>query len=417
MPHLSLPAWQSKARAAVLLSVLTLAACSDPPAQGPGGMKVPVSVITVEPTAAQVNVDLPGRVSALQDAQVRARVTGIVNEINFDQGSDVEEGQLLFTIDPSQYRAVRDQAAAQLKLAQADARAAQLLANRYSRLVKNSAVSQQEYDNAVATAAQANAAVAAAKAALQSAEIDLGYTKVVSPIAGRIGRAYVTEGALVSAPSATLLADVQSFERVYVDITRSTAQLAQLRKAIASGQLTQSPDGAAQVTVVLEDGSEYERPGKLLFSGVSVDPGTGQVSLRAEVPNPDQILLPGMYVRVKVAQGVDEKALLVPQQAVQRDASGNSSLIIVAEGVAKAVPVQVGPAVGGQFMITSGISSGDVVIVEGFQKARPGAPVAPQPWKKADASGGNSNGQSAAQPAPDAQPGQSSAAADETAKN
>lgn len=408
MPNLLLPALQSKARLAVLFSVLILVACGDPPAQGPGGMKVPVSVVTVEPKSATVTVDLPGRVSALQDAQVRARVTGIVTAINFEQGSDVKEGQHLFTIDPAPYRAVRDQAAAQLQRAQADARSARLLANRYARLVKDRAVSQQEYDNAMAAAAQADAAVAAAKAALQSADIDLGYTKVVSPIAGRIGKAYVTEGALVSAAEATLLADVQSFEDVYVDITRSTAQLAQLRKAIASGVLTQSPDGSAQVKVLLEDGAEYDQAGKLLFSGVSVDPSTGQVSLRAEVPNPDQILLPGMYVRVRLNQGVDENALLVPQQAVQRDTNGDSSLVVVQEGAAKTVPVTVGPSVGGSYLITKGVSAGDVVVVEGFQKIRPGAPVAPQPWKgEAQDAGANPQGQAPAQAGngqPDAAP-------------
>ncbi|NLZ11710.1 MAG: efflux RND transporter periplasmic adaptor subunit [Alcaligenaceae bacterium] len=404
MPYLSLPAWQSKAKAVVLLSVLSLAACSDPPAQGPGGMKVPVSVVTVQPQPAQVTVDLPGRISALQDAQVRARVSGIVDAINFEQGSNVKAGQLLFTIDPAPYQAVRDQAAAQLQRAQADARAAQLLADRYSRLVKERAVSQQEYDNATSAAAQARAAVASAKAALQAAEIDLGYTKVTSPIDGRIGKAYVTEGALVSAAQATLLADVQAFDRVYVDITRSTTQLAQLRKAIADGVLKQSADGSAQVRVILEDGAEHTQAGKLLFSGVSVDPSTGQVNLRAEVDNPDQTLLPGMYVRARIDQGVDEQALLVPQQAVRRDANGDSSLMVVKDETVSAVPVTVGPVLKGQYLITSGVQAGDVVIVEGFQKIRPGAPVAAMPWKPAGqgdpAASGTGGGNTSTSPQP-----------------
>ena len=387
-----LPAWQSKAKAAVLLSVLSLAACSDPPAQGPGGMKVPVSVVTVQPQAAQITADLPGRVSALQDAQVRARVSGIVDQINFVQGSNVKAGQLLFTIDPAPYQAVRDQAAAQLQRAQADARAAQLLSDRYSRLVKERAVSQQEYDNAVSAAAQTRAAVASAKAALQAAEIDLGYTKVTSPIGGRIGKAYVTEGALVSAAQATLLADVQAFDRVYVDITRSTTQVAQLRKAIADGVLKQSADGSTQVRVIFEDGSEHAQPGKLLFSGVTVDPSTGQVNLRAEVDNPDQTLLPGMYVRARVDQGVDEQALLVPQQAVRRDANGDSSLMVVKDSVVSAVPVQVGPVLKGQYLVISGVQAGDVVVVEGFQKIRPGAPVAAMPWNPAGQGGAAASG-------------------------
>lgn len=381
MPYLSLPLWQRKARVFVLTSVMAVAACSEAPSQGPGGMKVPVSVITLQAQAAEVTVDLPGRISALQDAQVRARVTGIVDEINFRQGGDVKAGDLLFTIDPAPYKAVRDQAAAQLQRAQADARAAQLLARRYAALVKEKAVSQQEYDNAVAASAQANAAVSAAKAALQAAEIDLGYTKVTSPIAGRVGKAYVTEGALVSAPQATLLAEVQAFDRVYVDITRSTSQLAQLRKAVEQGHLTPAADGSAQVRIILEDGTEFDQPGKLMFSGVSVDPSTGQVTLRAEVPNPDQILLPGMYVRARIDQGVDTQALLVPQQAVQRDANGDSSLMVVKDEKVTAVPVKVGPVLKGQYLVTSGVEAGAVVVVEGFQKIRPGAPVAAIPWK------------------------------------
>ena len=381
MPYLSLPVWQRKASVVVLMSVLALAACGDKPAQGPGGMKVPVSVITVQPQPAEVTVDLPGRISALQDAQVRARVTGIVDAVNFQQGSNVKAGDLLFTIDPAPYKAVRDQAAAQLQRAQADARAARLLANRYAPLVKEKAVSQQEYDNAVAAAAQADAAVASAKAALQAAEIDLGYTKVTSPISGRVGKAYVTEGALVSATQATLLAEVQAFDRVYVDISRSVTQLAQLRKAIEQGVLKPAADASAQVRVILEDGSEHSQPGKLMFSGVSVDPSTGQVNLRAEVVNTNQVLLPGMYVRARIDQGVDEKALLVPQQAVQRDANGDSSLMVVKDDKVTVSPVKVGPVLDGKYLITSGLQGGEVVIVEGFQKIRPGAPVAAMPWK------------------------------------
>lgn len=363
-------------------SLLLLAACGEKPKeQGAAGMKVPVSVITVEPAAADVFVVLPGRVEAIKDAQIRARVTGIVTEINFQQGSDVKEGQLLFTIDPAPYKAVRDQAAAQLLRAQADAKAARALSQRYSKLIKENAISRQEYDNAMAQTAQVNAAIAAAQAALDSADIDLGYTQVVSPISGRIGKSLVTEGALVSAGNATLLATVQQLDKVYVDLTRSTMQLAQLRRALASGELTQTSDGAVFAQVLLEDGSSYNETGKLLFSGVSVDPGTGQVSLRAEFNNPDQILLPGMYVRVRLQQGVDDKALLVPQQAIQRTADGLSSLIVVKDGTALPVPITIGSQLDGRSIITNGLSAGDMVIVEGFQKIRPGAPVQPIPWK------------------------------------
>lgn len=369
-------------RIVLFSSLLLLAACGEKPQQqGGAGMKVPVSVVTVEPASADVYVVLPGRVEAIKDAQIRARVTGIVNEINFEQGSDVQKGQLLFTIDPAPYKAVREQAAAQLLRAQADAKASRALSQRYAKLIKENAISRQEYDNAYAQTAQAEAAIAAAQAALQSADIDLGYTQVISPINGRIGKSLITEGALVSAANATLMANVQQLDTVYVDLTRSTMQLTQLRQALASGELTQTPDGAAFAQVLLEDGSVYKDTGKLLFSGVSVDPGTGQVSLRAEFSNPDQILLPGMYVRVRLQQGVDAKALLVPQQAIQRTADGLNSLIVVKDGAAQPVTVTVGSQLGGKSIITKGLNPGDVVIVEGFQKIRPGAPVQPIPWE------------------------------------
>jgi len=345
-------------------------------------MKVPVSVITVQPQRSEVYAELPGRVEAIKDAQIRARVTGIVQSINFKQGSDVKAGQLLFTIDPAPYRAVRDQADAQLKRAQADAVSARLLAQRYTKLIGANAISRQDYDNAKAAAGQADAAVAAARAALQAADIDLGYTKVVSPITGRIGKSLVTEGALVSAQSATQLATVQQIDRVYIDLTRSTTELAELRKALAAGALKQSADGAAQATAVLEDGTLYGKEGALLFSGITVDPSTGQVNLRAEFPNPDQVLLPGMYVRVRLQQGVDENALLVPSQAVQRTADGRSSLMVVKDEKVAVVPVTLGAQVNGSYIVSKGLQPGDVVVVEGFQKIRPGAPVQGVPWKQ-----------------------------------
>ncbi len=384
-----LPAWQHVSRVVFFSSVLVLAACGEKPDAPPGEMKVPVSVVTVETTPTEIFVELPGRVEAIKDAQIRARVTGIVTAINFKQGGDVKEGQLLFTIDPAPYQAVRAQAAAQLTRAEADAKSARLLAQRYSTLIKANAISRQEYDNAIAASGQAEAAIAAAKAALQSADIDLGYTKVVSPIDGRIGKSLVTEGALVSATNATQLATVQQLDRVYIDLTRSTTELAQLRRALASGVLVQSSQGNAKAEVVLEDGSSYDQSGELLFSGVTVDPTTGQVNLRAEFPNPEKILLPGMYVRVRIQQGLDEKALLVPKQAVQRTADGLSSLMLVKDGKVQSVAVVVGAEVKGQWIINKGLNPGDIVVVEGFQKIRPGAAVQPMPWK---ASGKAANG-------------------------
>ena len=380
MPLLGLP----YKRMLVVLSAAvlgTLAACGDEPAQQDmSGMKIPVSVVTVEPTPTEIYAQLPGRVEAIQDAQIRARVTGIVQEINFEQGSEVKEGQLLFTIDPAPYEAELNRARADLLRAEADAGAARLQAERYGKLVKANAISRQEFDNATAAAKQAEAAIAAAQAAVQSAEINLGYTRVVSPIDGRIGKSLVTEGALVSAQNATQMATVQQLSRVYVDITRSTSQLATLRKALESGVLKQSDNGHVAVQVLLEDGSVYPHEGKLLFSGVAVDPSTGQVTLRAEFDNPEQILLPGMYVRVRVQQGTDEEALLVPMQAIQRTPDGLNTLMVVRDGVVVPVAVAVGPEIDSKALVYKGLNPGEVVIVEGFQKIRPGAPVQPMPW-------------------------------------
>src|SRR5690606_18934013 len=304
MPLRGLPI---RRRVMALCAVLTmggLAACDkDAPQRDMAGMKVPVSVITVQPTPTEVHVELPGRVEAIKDAQIRARATGIVKEINFVQGSLVKAGQLLFTIDPAPYEAELNRAKAELQRAEADAASALLLAKRYATLVKSNAISRQEYDNAQAAAKQAEAAIAGAKAAVQSAEINLGYTRVESPIDGRIGKSMVTEGALVSAQNATQLATVQQLDRMYVDITRSTTQLAMLRKAIQEGIIKQIDSEHVEIEVILEDATPYPHKGRLLFTGVTVDPSTGQVTLRAEFDNPDEILLPGMYVRVRVQQG------------------------------------------------------------------------------------------------------------------
>ncbi|HCA18125.1 MAG TPA: efflux transporter periplasmic adaptor subunit [Alcaligenes faecalis] len=369
-------------RIAAFSSLVLLAACGnkEPQAQA-GGMKVPVSVITVQPTSTELFSELPGRVEAIKDAQIRARVSGIVEEINFEQGADIKQDQLLFTIDAAPYRAVRNQAAAQLKNAQADAQSAKQLAQRYERLIKENAVSRQDYDNAKARAMQADAAIAAAQATLESANIDLGYTKIVSPVAGRIGRSLITEGALVSAANATHMATVQQLDRVYVDVTRSTAELTQLRRAMADGSLTSAGEGQAKATAVLEDGSNYDQEGVLLFSGVSVDPSTSQVTLRAVFPNPDEILLPGMYVRLRLEQGVIPDALLVPAQAVQYTSDGASNLYVVREEKAQSVPVVLGPESHGQYVVNKGLQAGDQIVVEGFQKIRPGAPVQTIPWK------------------------------------
>ncbi|HBP30223.1 MAG: efflux RND transporter periplasmic adaptor subunit [Advenella sp.] len=377
--------------ATVLLSCLVaLSGCGKEDQQAgaqSGPPPTPVSTVKVTETPTTIFTMLPGRVSAVRDAQVRARVNGIVQKIEFEQGREVKKGQVLFRIDPATYKAQYAQAEAALNQAKATAGSARQLANRYATLVKSNAVSRQEYDDARAQANQADATIASAKAALDAARINLSYTDVESPIDGIIGRALVTEGALVSGTEATELAHVQQMDPVYVDFTQSTAELYRLRKALADGQLTKVDENTALVQIELEDGTQYAQDGKLLFTGVSVEPSTGQVTLRATFPNADKLLLPGMYVNVKLEQGKDEKALLVPTQAIQRSSDGLSNLMLVRDGKVASVTIQTGGEVNSDTIITQGVKAGDEVIVEGFQKIRPGAPVKPQPWKKKDAAG------------------------------
>lgn len=399
-------------RPLALVSLLTLVACSGEPQQGMAGMKVPVSVIQLQPQATVIHTELPGRVQAIEDAEIRARVNGIVQSIDFEQGSTVKTGQRLFTIDPAPYRAARDQAAAQLKNAQASAHTARLLAQRYTALIKQHAVSQQDYDNAVAQSRQAEAGVAAAQAALEAAQINLDYTQVTSPIDGTIGKAQVTVGALVSATSATSLATVQRLDQVYVDITQPVAQIATLRRQIADGIVKPDANGDTQAEVKLDGGTTYRHPGKLLFSGVAVDPGTGQVNLRALFPNPEQILLPGLFVRVSLVQGTDQQALVVPEQAIQRTSDGKSTVVLIKDDKAVFTPIEVGPRTQGGYVVYQGIQAGDQLMVEGFQKVRPGAPVQPMPWKKALAGAGQAGAQP---PAQGTQPGADKLAGDKPA--
>ncbi len=378
--------FSSKSIVATLLlsGLIALSGCGkeDAASAQNGPPPTPVSTIKLAAAPTTIYTRLPGRVNAVRDAQVRARVNGIVQKIEFEQGREVKKGQVLFRIDPAPYKAAYEQAQAALKEAQANAGSARELARRYSVLVKSNAVSRQEYDDARAKATQADAAIASAKAALDAAAINLSYTEVESPIDGIIGRALVTEGALVSGSSATELAVVQQLDPVYVDFTQSTTELYRLRKALADGQLKKVAEDTASVQIELEDGTPYEQAGKLLFTGVSVEPSTGQVTLRSTFPNDDNMLLPGMYVNVKLEQGTDENALLIPKQAIQRSTNGLSTAMIVKEGKVSQITIETGGDVGTDTIVTGGLNVGDEVIVEGFQKIRPGAPVKSQPWKK-----------------------------------
>jgi len=340
------------------------------------------------PQTVPLLTELPGRVESLRTAQVRARVNGVVLKRQFVEGSMVKAGQALFLIDPASYLAAVDIAAAQLARAQAALAQTTATVERYRPLAEARAISQQDFVNAQALQKAAEADVAAGRAGLQTARISLGYAQVTAPISGRIGRALVTEGALVSAAEATQLALIQQTSSVYVNFTQSSGELLQLRKALASKQLRKlgaggqdGKNGALAVSVLLEDGSELPRQGKLLFSDLSVDATSGQITLRAEVPNPDGLLLPGQYVRVRLAQAELPGGFLLPQQAVTRTAQGDTVLVVGEGNKPGPRPVTIRQAQNGQWLVTGGLKAGDRVIVDGFQKMFvPGAPVTPVPW-------------------------------------
>lgn len=378
-------------QAALLLSMAAaLAACgkTDAPAAGGGapggGMPAPeVGVIAVQPGDVGLQTELPGRLEASRVAQVRARAAGILQQRLFKEGSDVKAGQALFRIDPAPYQATLQSAQATLARAQASLANTTAVAERYKPLVAENAISQQEYTAAVAAQKAAEADVAAAKAAVQTAGINLNYASVTAPISGRIGRALVTEGALVGQGEATALAVIQQVDPLYVNFTQSASEAMKLKRAMEAGQLKGAGQGAAAVKVVLEDGTEYAKPGKLLFSDLTVDATTGQVTLRAEVPNPGGALLPGLYVRVRLEQAVASNAIALPQQAVTRSAQGDSVKVVGADGKIDTRPVKVGGQQNGRWVILDGLKAGEQVMVDGFQKVQmlpPGTPVKAVPW-------------------------------------
>jgi len=364
---------------AVLAAALALAACGDkaPPAGPPPAPEV--GVVTVAPRTVDVPTELPGRVEPARVAQVRARVTGIVQQRLFTEGSDVKAGQVLFQIDPAPYKAAIDSARAALAKAQANEQQASGLLNRYKPLREASAISQQDFVNATSAAAQATADVAAAKAAVQTAQLNLDYATVTAPISGRIGQALVTEGALVSATEATQLALIQQVDQVYVNFTQPVSDITRLRKAFASGA-SKSLGLTIPVRIVLDDGSELPQTGRLLFSDLTVDQTSGQVTVRAKVPNPDGALMPGMYVRGRLAQQQVDSAVLMPQQAVQRTTQNDTVMVVGADGKPSVRVVRLGGTQNGNWIILDGLKPGEQVIVDGFQKIRPGGTVKAVPW-------------------------------------
>lgn len=363
------PALPGFLSAAVLVLACTQGAA---PTGAPGA--VPVTVVTLKSESVLLTRELPGRTSAFLVAEVRPQVNGIIDRRLFTEGGLVKAGQPLYQLSDAVYRADHLSAQAALDRAKAALSTAELNARRSTELAEHEVVSPQDHERAVAALRQAEADVKAAQAALERASVMLGYARIVSPISGRIGRSSVTQGALVTANQPQALTLVQQLDPVYVDLTQSSGELLRLRKEVAAGRL-ETADGTP-VTLLLEDGSRYAHDGKLTFSDVSVDPSTGTFGLRVLVPNPDNVLLPGMYVRARIGNGVREQGLLVPQQGVARDPKGNATAMVVGkDGKVEARVVKVSQTVGDRWLVEEGLGAGDRVIVEGLQKVQPGAQV------------------------------------------
>ncbi|MEY8875593.1 MAG: efflux RND transporter periplasmic adaptor subunit [Leptothrix sp. (in: b-proteobacteria)] len=370
-------------------------------APGGGGMPPPpqVGVITVQSAAVALSTELPGRLEAWRTAQVRARVPGIVQKRLFTEGGEVKAGQSLFQLDAASYRATLDSAVATQAKAEANLAQARATFERNESLATAKAISQTEWVATQTAVKQAEADLATAKAAVQTARLNVEYAAVQAPISGRIGRALVTEGALVGQGEATQLALIQQTNPMYVNFTQSAADALRLRRAFESGQFKRAGGKGAEVRVVLEDGTEYPQPGKLLFSDLSVDPTSGQVTLRAEVPNADGVLLPGLYVKVRLAQASTDAGMLVPQQAVTRGVAGDTVLVVGADGQVSPRTVKVVAGQGNQWIVTDGLKPGEQVVVDGFQKIRPKTPVTPVPWAPGGAASAAASPAAASAPA------------------
>ncbi len=360
----------------LLLFVLGLAAaaCSSPD-QSPQGQAIPVRTITVAEADIDNVLELPGRVEPVRVAEVRARVTGIVQQRLYEEGTDVGQGQPLFRIDPAELRASYAQTQASLERAKATAANANAVVQRYRPLVEENAISGQEFDAAQAAAREANANVAQIQAQLKSASLQLGYTTVRAPIAGRAGRAAVTEGALVSQPEGTLMTRIEQVSPIYVSFSQSATEVLQIRRAIAAGELALSADDAVEVRLVFPDGTEYEIPGLIEFLDFTVDEATGTIELRAEFPNPDGLLLSGEFVNARVYAGKATDVIAIPQAAVTVADSGGTVMIVDKDGKAALRPIKLGRLVGDKWVVESGLQPGDRVIVSNLQKLQPGMPV------------------------------------------
>jgi membrane fusion protein (multidrug efflux system) len=370
--------------AVILAYVAVFSSSCGRQAQSQGQSQVPeVSTITVATESVELVTELPGRVSAFRIAEVRPQVSGLILKRYFVEGSDVKAGQLLYQIDPAPFEAALNNAKAALGKAEAQILSIKPKVERFRELLAEKAVSQQDYDDVSAALKQAMAEVEYWKASVRSAQINLGYTRITAPISGRIGKSNVTEGAVVTAYQQMPLTTIQQLDPVYVDVTQSTTELQQLKRKIEEGRLKYGGQKNTKVKIILDDGTIYPRPGELQFRDVTVDPTTSSVTVRIIVSNPDHTLLPGMYVRAQVQEGINEHAILVPQEAVQRDRKSNPFVMVVnQEQKVEVRSVVLDRAIGDKWLVASGLSPGDRVIVEGIVKVRPGMTVKEVPFSK-----------------------------------
>ncbi|HDZ24320.1 MAG TPA: efflux RND transporter periplasmic adaptor subunit, partial [Desulfobacteraceae bacterium] len=366
----------------VLLGILLLAGC-ERQKQAPPSPVPEVSTVTVKTQKVMLTTELPGRTSAYRIAEIRPQVNGLILKRLFTEGSDIKAGQVLYQIDPAPFQAVLDNAKAGLGRAEANLPAINLRVRRFKTLIADKAVSQQDYDDADAALKQAIAEIKYWKAQVRTAHINLGYCKVNAPISGRIGRSSVTDGAIVTAYQPVALATIQQLDPIYVDVPQSTTELLRLKRRLEDGRLKSHGTNQNKVKLTLEDGTAYPLEGMLQFSDVTVDPTTGSVILRVIFPNPEGVLLPGMFVRAVIKEGVKEQAILIPQQGVSRDPKGNPvSLIVDAEGKAQQRMLTLDRAIGDKWLVSAGLAPGNRVIVEGMQRVRPGAAVKVVPFKE-----------------------------------